>query len=113
MATPRKRSSGFTNQANEVTEEAQLEEFLDVAASEVFESISQKEEETPEEKQAEKPLVEKPFVEETITPTEDPGPRFLKKGEEIPPAPRSRPAPELKPAPKRHPRNVPKFSRTR
>jgi hypothetical protein len=108
MATPRKRSPGFTNQANEVTEEALLEEFLDVAATEVFESISQKEEEASEEKQA-----EKPFVEEIIVPTEDLGPRFLEKEEEPAPAPQPKPAPELKPAPRRHPRNVPKFSRTR
>ena len=108
MATTRKRSSGFTNESGSVSEEKQLEEFLDAAAVEMFETLSREEEASTEETQ-----VVKPFVEEIIVPTEDLGPRFLEKEAEPAPAPKPTPAPELKPRPKRHPRNVPRFSRTR
>lgn len=53
----------------------------------------------------------KPFVEEMIVPTDDLGPRFVE--EPVTPTPEPQKVPELQPAPKRHPRNVPKFSRTR
>ena len=80
-----------------------VEEFLDESAREMFETISQTEDEP------EAPL---PVVLPEITPTEDVGPRFT----EEPPAPSPQvvtpPAtPQLQPPPKRHPRNVPKFSR--
>ena len=104
MATPRKRSSSFRKPPEEVTEEAQLSEFLDEVATEMFETISQKEEEAPEETR-----VEKPFVEEAIIPTEDPGPRFIPEPEPTPVA--KAPEPPKPVAPRRHPRNIPKFSR--
>jgi len=80
-----------------------VEEFLDESAREMFETISRTEEEP------EAPL---PVVLPEITPTEDVGPRFV----EEPPTPSPQvvtpPAtPQLQPPPKRHPRNVPKFSR--
>ena len=100
MAT-RRRSSDFTEQAKEET--VSVEEFLDESAREMFETISRTEEEP------EAPL---PVVLPEITPTEDVGPRFV----EEPPTPLPQvvtpPAtPQLQPPPKRHPRNVPKFSR--
>lgn len=55
-----------------------------------------------------------PFVEETIVPTEDFGPRFLEVTEPETPAPKkATPEAKLMPGPKRHPRNVPRFSRSR
>lgn len=104
MATPRKRSSGFTKPPEEVTEEAQLSEFLDEVATEMFETISQKEEEQPEP-----PKVEQPFVAPSIIPTEDPGPRFIPEPEPVPVD--KTPEPPKPVAPRRHPRNIPKFSR--
>jgi hypothetical protein len=100
MAT-RRRSSDFTEQAKEET--VSVEEFLDESAREMFETISRTEDEP------EAPL---PVVLPEITPTEDVGPRFV----EEPPTPSPQvvtpPAtPQLQPPPKRHPRNVPKFSR--
>jgi outer membrane biosynthesis protein TonB len=105
MATPRKRSSSFTKPPEEVTEETQLSEFLDEVATEMFETISQKEEEALPEPEP----VEKPFVEESIIPTEDPGPRFIP--EPTPPPVTKAPEPPKPVAPRRHPRNIPKFSR--
>jgi hypothetical protein len=102
MATTRKRSPGFAPETE--TEEATVAEFLEETATEMLEAATQKEETVVEPK-----LTEAPFVAESITPTEDPGPRFVSepepifvtKGLEIP-----------KPvAPRRHPRNIPKFSR--
>jgi hypothetical protein len=95
MATTRKRSSGFTEKP---------EELLEEVATEMFETISHEEEAVPV------PVpVAKTFVVESITPTEDSGPRFIPEAEPTPVAK----TPELpKPvAPKRHPRNIPKFSR--
>jgi hypothetical protein len=105
MATPRKRSPGFTEKLKEeISEEAQLSKFLDEAATEMLETISQKEEEQPEP-----PKVEQPFVAPSIIPTEDPGPRFIPEPE---PTSVAKPPESPKPvAPRRHPRNVPKFSR--
>jgi hypothetical protein len=104
MATPRKRSSGFTKPTEEITEEAEFTEFLGEVATEMFETILRKEEEQPEPTK-----VEQPFVAPSVIPTEDPGPRFIPEPEPIPVAK----APEsLKPVtPRRHPRNIPKFSR--
>jgi hypothetical protein len=99
MATPRKRTSGFSEKP---AEEIKVEEFLDEAAQEVFEAVSQKEE----------PASPIPVVIESITPTEDPGPRFVEKAPE-PVAPVAAPQPLQPVAPRRHPRNIPKFSRTK
>ena len=109
MATPRKRSTGFSEKPKEeISEETKVEELLDEVATEMFETISHKEEEKP---QAPLPVVLPPIVA-----TEDAGPRFV---EQQPPAPAPQPkapqpkaaAPKLQPPPKRHPRNIPKFSR--
>ena len=99
MATPRKRTSGFSEKT---VEETKVEEFLEEAAQEVFEAISQKEEPAP-------PI---PVVIESIVPTEDPGPRFVEKAPE-PAVPAVTPQPPQPVAPRRHPRNIPKFSRTK
>lgn len=95
MAPIRKRSQGFDT-APETTpsDEAKVDELLNEVVTEMFETISQTE--TPV------------FVEESIIPTDDPGARFV----EAPPEPPSVEKPAPKPiAPKRHPRNIPKFSR--
>jgi hypothetical protein len=57
-----------------------------------------------------------PVVIESIVPTEDAGPRFVEKPVEVvkqEPAPEivSSSAPVLPHPPKRHPRNIPKYSR--
>jgi hypothetical protein len=104
MATTRKRSPGFTPESE--AEEATVTEFLEEVATEMFETISQEEEAVVESKP-----IETPFVVESITPTADPGPRFVPEPDPIPVAK----APELPKmvAPKRHPRNIPKFSHYR
>jgi hypothetical protein len=109
MATPRKRSSGFTKPAEEVAEKEQIEEFLDVVATEMFETISQVEEEV-KEKTPPTPRVSAPQVVESIIPVDDTGPRFT----EVTPEPEVvqpvvAAAPKVHP-PKRHPRNIPKFT---
>jgi hypothetical protein len=94
MATPRKRpSSGFSEKpAEENTEEQEIEESLEVTVADVLEEIE---------------TIEKLFPE--ITPTEDPGPRFVETlVEETQPEPQKA---QVK-KPKRHPRNIPRFSRT-
>lgn len=121
MATTRKRStssSGFVSkEAEAVTEEAAVEELLEETTAELFETISQIEEEVKVEKpKAEEPKAEvippRPavkFIPEEIIPTEDAGPRFV----DTTPPPAAKPkaeAPALKAPPKRHPRNVPRFS---
>jgi hypothetical protein len=94
MATPRKRPiSGFSEKPKEESIESQeIEEVLDTAVAEVIE---------PVEKQEEQMLPE-------VIPAADPGPRFVET-----PVVETRPEPmkieEKKP--KRHPRNVPRFSR--
>lgn len=95
MAT-RRRSSGFTAPKDEET--ASIDEFLEENAREMFETISRDEEEVVEAA---------PFTPMEIAPTEDAGPRFVE--ETAPPAPPA--TPQLQPKPKRHPRNIPKFSR--
>lgn len=96
MTTPRKKTGGFSAAAE--TDEAKVEEFLEDVTQEMLETISLAED-------------TKPFVPQEITPTPDPGPRFL----EQPPVEKTPvvPAPQLQPAPRRHPRNVPKFSRVK
>lgn len=93
MTTPRKKTSNFSSPKE--SEEVSVETLLDENATEMFETISRNEEEVP-------------FVPQEITPTPDAGPRFV---EEPVVAKPPTPAPQLQPAPKRHPRNIPKFSR--
>jgi hypothetical protein len=108
MAT-RRRSSGFTEQAKEET--VSVEEFLDSHAREMFETISQTEEE-PEAKVKEKTEAPLPVILPEITPTEDVGPRFVEEPSTPSPQVVTPPATsQIQPPPKRHPRNVPKFSR--
>ena len=52
---------------------------------------------------------EEPYIEVVITPLEDPGPRFVEPVE-IPKKEYKVPTPPVQPV-KRHPRNIPKFSR--
>lgn len=106
MATPRKRPmSGFSSSPSEggESEKEKVAEFLDTLVNEALEATEAEEEiKTVDE------LL--PVVIEEIVPTEDPGPRFIKLGE--PPSVEVE-APvnvEVK-KPKRHPRNIPKFSR--
>ena len=105
MATPRKRLPLPERLTEEVSEKVQIEEFLDVVSTEMFETISQKEV-SPE------PEPEKPFVEESILPTPDEGPRFVEAPLEtvVSETPVATPAP--KPT-RRAQRNVPRFSRTK
>ena len=105
MATTRRKTPGFTDKPKAASVEAEEEISLNVPTVEV----------TPEEKPvpAPEPM---PVVIESIVPTEDVGPRFVEKPvEEAKPDPtpeivRSS-APVLLHPPKRHPRNIPKYSR--
>ena len=81
-----------------------MEELLEEVATEMFETISQEEEEQPELAKA-----EQPFVAPSIIPTEDLGPRFIPEPEPVPVV--KAPEPPKPVAPRRHPRNIPKFSR--
>jgi hypothetical protein len=101
MATTRKRSPGFTPEPE--TKEAAVAEFPEETATETLEAATQKEETVEESKP-----VEAPFVVESITPTEDPGPRFVPEPKPTPVA--KDPEPPKLVAPRRHPRNIPKFS---
>ena len=100
----RRRSSGFTPPKDEET--SIIEEFLDANAREMFEIISREEEEAEAKTEVAEAT---PFIPMEIVPTEDVGPRFVE--EVAAPAPVTPPAPQLQPKPKRHPRNIPKFSR--
>lgn len=105
MATTRKRSSGFSQK--DESEEARVEELLEEVSTELFEIINEKEEAALT---IEPPV--KAFVEESIIPTEDVGPRFL--GEKLPALPVNQEVTEPKvKSIRRHPRNTPKFSRTK
>lgn len=93
MATTRKRSTsgGFAPK-----EEATLiEEFLEEATEDIFESIEKEE--------------RMPVVLDTIEPVEPVAPRFsvVEPKKETPIVKQQ---PKLNPPPKRHPRNIPKFS---
>lgn len=100
----RRKSSGFTTPQEEET--ASIEEFLDASAREMFETISREEEAV----EAKTEVVEAtPFIPLEIVPTEDVGPRFVEEVAEPIPTPTT--TPQLQPKPKRHPRNIPKFSR--
>ena len=105
MAT-RRRSSGFTTPKEEET--ASVEDFLEDNAREMFETISREEEEAEAKTEVVEP---EPFIPMEIVPTEDVGPRFVEEVAAPAPAPVAPPAPQLQPKPKRHPRNIPKFSR--
>ena len=104
MAT-RQRPSGLPSLKKEET--VSVEEFLDESSTEMFETILRTEEELVEKTEAPKPVILP-----EITPTEDVGPRFV---EEAPaPSPQAvtpEVSQQLQPPPKRHPRNIPKFSR--
>lgn len=101
MATPRKRYS--SKPQPEVSEKVS--------------NISAELEKAAEEKDEVLPVVfdepEPVFVEKSITPMPDPGPRFLDKEPPAPEPPTTQaPGVPLEQPPKRkHPRNVPKFSR--
>jgi hypothetical protein len=102
MATTRKRTSGFNTKAEETTEEKEVEALLEVAADEVLSEV--------------KPA---PVVIESIVPTEDVGPRFVETPEaeieveepQLAPRPVRTSAPLKAHPPKRHPRNIPKYTR--
>jgi len=97
MASSRRRSSRFTEKPEGETEAKEIQEFLDQTSAEMFEAISQMEEEPIQ------------FVEEFITPS-DATPRFVEDPAPEPPteAPVLAPRPQL---PRRPRRNVPRFSR--
>jgi hypothetical protein len=104
MATPRKRRQNPTPPA---PVEENLDEFVEEETTNFFEMLSE----------AEK-IVEQPpapvFRELSIIPSEDLGPRFV---EAQPPAPQPQQKTKLNPPrevpQKRHPRNTPRFSRTK
>jgi hypothetical protein len=104
MATSRRKTAGFTAPGTE-EETVSVEELLDENGAEMFETISQTEPVTETT-----PVEVAPFVEREIIPTEDAGPRFVE--ELLPPSHTPNAvAPKLQNPPKRHPRNIPKFSR--
>ena len=110
MATTRRKTSGFSDliAETESTEDTTLfEDLLESAQEEPEQEVVV---ETPEVKFVPPvPVAPRPFVEEKITPSDDAGPRFTEET----PTVTLRKAPALEPKPKRHPRNVPRFSRTR
>ena len=111
MVAPRKKTSGFTSKPVESTEEMkEVEEFIEDTTFEILTEVSKEEKTTTSPELA-------PFVVESITPTEDLGPRFVEKVEEPPKAVTPEASASSVKAvvhpPKRHPRNVPRFSRTR
>lgn len=103
MATTRKKTTGF---GDPLEEKEETSSFTDHLIDAGLEEESVPTPSTP----ALVSTSPRRFVEESITPTEDSGPRFVSESTP-PPAPPK--APELQPRPKRHPRNVPRFSRTR
>ena len=103
MAT-RRKNSGFTAPKEEET--ASVEEFLEDSVKEIFEDLPEVVEELEEKS---KVVETPPFVPMEIVPTEDAGPRFVE--EPVTPVATPTPTPQLQPPPKRHPRNIPKFSR--
>lgn len=105
MATPRKRPSiGFSQSSSEELPEVAIHEEVSTVVETVEATVEVTIEETPEEVVA----APAPFIEETIIPTEDPGPRFMVVEDSQPPL---ETPPAVIKAPKRHPRNIPKFSR--
>jgi len=124
MAPPRKRStSSFIPPSKPKEEKVEVEELREKNATEMFETISRIEEETKVGTPVEPEVAPIPVVIDSIVPTEDVGPRFV---EETPPkvvvakpeapviaSPTQTPSavPQLTHPPKRHPRNIPKYSR--
>jgi hypothetical protein len=112
MATTRRKTSGFTEKPKVASTEAKEEILLDEPTEEIApEEIAP--EETPVPVPPPAPM---PVVIESIVPTEDAGPRFVEKPvEEVKQEPTpeivSSSAPALLHPPKRHPRNIPKYSR--
>jgi hypothetical protein len=108
MATSRRKPSSFIPPQKEET--PAVEETLVESAAEMFETFLQTEKEPDEKVEI---VTSPPKDYETlpeIIPTEDAGPRFVDPP--APPTPRPQePTPQLQPPPKRHPRNIPKFSR--
>lgn len=92
-----------------------VEEFIDESANEVLVSLEMSELKIGEVEEEVRVSVPAPTLKPTvvilpeIAPTEDPGPRYVEPSPEPPAKPVA--APKLNPPPKRHPRNVPRFSR--
>jgi hypothetical protein len=108
MATPRKRRPtplAPIPPAEPVKDN--IEGFIEEVTTDLFERLAEA------EKIEDKP--EPIFREETIVPTDDVGPRFVEveKPPAVTPAPAPKSATVPQPVPKRHPRNIPKFSRTK
>jgi len=104
MAT-RRKSTGFTDLGQEET--VSVEQMIEVIMDETLETVAQ-----PKEEDNPVVITETPFVAPEIIPTDDAGPRFVEETA----TPQSQvvtpiAAPQIQPPPKRHPRNVPKFSR--
>ena len=105
MASTRKRPTvGFSSEEKLEEEKKQVEEFVEQTSEEILESLSEQE------------VTVQPFVEQEIIPTPDAGPRFLDKVEEQ--VVESQPETTVVVSntvqlPKRHPRNIPKFSRNK
>ena len=99
MATTRRRSTGFQTPLETEEEPTFPVEITPETISEVQEEVK------------EEPVSAPVFIEEMIVPSEDIGPRFIEEVPELP-AKVIKPV-ELAKKPKRHPRNVPRFSRTR
>lgn len=113
MAAPRKRNaSSFSPSVEPKVEEEKIEEFLEEVAAEMFETISLIEKEHEPEEPAPPATISTPVTFQSITPVEDEGPRFIdtppKQVEEV-----KKPSEPLTHPPKRHPRNIPRFSRHR
>jgi len=98
MATTRRRSTGFDS--------ASEKEEIDLAYLEDFSEPTSEIHEEP--KEVVNPIA---FVEEVIAPLADLGPRFVE--EVVEPLAEPKKTAEVKTTPKRHPRNIPRFSRTR
>ncbi len=107
MATTRRKTPGFTEKPKVASAEAKGEISLDSPTVET--SLEEMPAPVP-------PPAPMPVVIESIVPTEDVGPRFVEKPveevkqESTPETGRSS-APILLHPPKRHPRNIPKYSR--
>jgi hypothetical protein len=112
MATTRRRSPGFSSRPVEEAvkeEETELKEITPTVESKPLEVVVEEKEEPV--KEIKEP---KPFVEQTITPVENVGPRFVPEATApTVAAPRETPKPSEPVAPRRHPRNTPKFSRSK
>jgi hypothetical protein len=112
MATTRRKTPGFIEKPKVTSAEVKEEILLDETTVE-----TPPEEITPDEAPVPvPPPVPMPVVIESIVPTEDAGPRFVEKPVEVvkqEPTPEivSSSAPVLPHPPKRHPRNIPKYSR--